>query len=36
MQGDIKIDIRDEVGEFKNYIEDLLLTFRCPLTFEDH
>lgn len=36
MQGDIQIDISDILGEFKNYIEDLLLSFRCPLFFEDH
>ena len=35
MQGDIKTDLREELREFKDYIEDLFLTFRCPRTYED-
>jgi len=35
MEGEIKTDIRDELGEFKNYIEDLFLSFRCPYSYED-
>lgn len=35
MQGEIKTDMRDELGEFQNYIEDLFLTFRCPYHYED-
>lgn len=26
MEGEIKTDMRDELGEFKNYIEDLFLS----------
>lgn len=35
MQGDIKTDLREELREFKDYIEDMFLTFRCPRTYED-
>ncbi len=35
MSGEIKTDMRDELGEFQNYIEDLFLTFRCPIHYED-
>ncbi len=35
MQGEVKTDMRDELGEFQNYIEDLFLTFRCPIHYED-
>lgn len=27
MEGEIKTDLRDELGEFQNYIEDLFLSF---------
>lgn len=36
MEGEVKTDLRDELSEFKNYIEDLFLTFRCPYSYEDH
>ena len=35
MEGEIKTDLRDELSEFKNYIEDLFLTFRCPYSYQD-
>ena len=35
MEGEIKTDIREELGEFKDYIEDLFLSMRCPHRYDD-
>jgi len=35
MEGEIKTDMRDEIAEFKYYIEDLFLSFRCPYSYQD-
>ncbi len=35
MEGEVKTDLRDELQEFKDYIEDLFLTFRCPYSYTD-
>jgi hypothetical protein len=35
LQGEIDTDLRDEIAEFRDYIEDLFLTFRFPMDYND-
>lgn len=35
LEGDIDTDLRDELAEFRDYIEDLFLTFKFPMDYND-
>ena len=35
LEGEIDTDLRDELAEFRDYIEDLFLTFRFPMDYND-
>ena len=35
LEGEIDTDLRDELAEFRDYIEDLFLTFRFPMDYDD-
>lgn len=35
LEGEIDTDLRDELKEFREYIEDLFLTFRFPMDYND-
>ena len=35
LQGEIDTDLRDEIAEFRDYIEDLFLTFKFPMDYND-
>lgn len=35
LEGEIDTDLRDEIAEFRDYIEDLFLTFKFPMDYND-
>jgi hypothetical protein len=35
LEGEIDTDLRDELAEFRDYIEDLFLTFKFPMDYDD-
>lgn len=35
LEGEIDTDLRDELAEFRDYIEDLFLTFKFPMDYND-